>query len=46
MACKYAKFDAEDCKYTCNISGDQCFYFPPNEERCMEDFEEDMEEAS
>ena len=43
MACKYAKFDAEDGRYKCNITGDQCFYLIPNEKRCMEEFEEDEE---
>jgi hypothetical protein len=45
MACQYAKFDAEDCQYTCNITGDRCFYFIPNEKKCMEEFEGELEES-
>lgn len=46
MACKYAKMDPELCRYMCNITGDQCVYFIPNEKKCMEEFEGEGEEEN
>lgn len=38
MACKCAKFDANEGRYYCNVSGDQCIYLIPNSKRCAEDY--------
>ena len=46
MSCKCAKYDAEDGRYLCSVSGDNCMYLIPNSEKCAKDYGEgpDVEE--
>lgn len=47
MACKCAKYDPDEGRYSCEVTGDQCFYLFPNSKKCAEDYEEgpDAEEG-
>lgn len=40
MSCKCAKFDLEEGRYYCEVSGDQCIYLIPNSKRCADDYGE------
>ena len=37
MSCKAAKFDPDEGRYYCDVSGDQCMYYIPNSKRCAEE---------
>lgn len=39
MACKCAKFDADD-GYICTVTGDRCMFMFPNSKRCAEEYGE------
>ena len=53
MSCKAAKFDLDEGRYYCDVSGDQCMYYIPNSKKCAEEYgegpdaycEEDEEEG-
>jgi hypothetical protein len=36
MSCKAAKFEPEDGRYTCDVTGDGCIWLIPNSKRCVE----------
>ena len=38
MACKSAKFDEDECRYYCEVTGDQCMYLIPNSKRCANEY--------
>lgn len=40
MACKAAKYDHDEGRYYCDISGGQCMYMYPNSKLCAEDYGE------
>lgn len=40
MACKAAKFDPDEGRYYCDVSGDQCMYLFPNSKACARDYGE------
>jgi len=40
MSCKCAKFDEDECRYYCDVSGSQCMYMSPNSERCAKEYGE------
>lgn len=40
MSCTAAKFDPDEGRYYCKISGDQCMYFIPNSKACARDYGE------
>ncbi len=40
MSCKAAKFDPDEGRYYCDISGDQCMYYIPNSKKCAEEYGE------
>ena len=40
MSCKCAKYDEDEGRYYCEVSGDQCIYLIPNSKRCAEDYGE------
>ena len=40
MACKSAKFDTDECRYYCEVTGDQCIYLIPNSKRCANEYGE------
>lgn len=40
MSCKCAKYDPDEGRYYCEVSGDQCVYWIPNSKRCAEDYGE------
>lgn len=40
MSCKAAKFDPDEGKYYCEVSGDQCMYYIPNSKKCAEEYGE------
>lgn len=40
MSCKAAKFDPDEGRYYCDVSGDQCMYYIPNSEKCAEEYGE------
>ena len=48
MACKSAKFDEDECRYYCEVTGDQCMYLIPNSKRCANEYGEgpDAEEEN
>ena len=39
MACKCAKFDTDNGRWDCSVSGDNCMYLIPNSKRCAEDLQ-------
>lgn len=40
MSCKAAKFDPDEGRYYCDVSGDQCMYYIPNSKICAEKYGE------
>lgn len=40
MSCKAAKFDPDEGRYYCEVSGDQCMYYIPNSKKCVEEYGE------
>lgn len=38
MSCKAAKFDPDEGRYYCEVSGDQCMYYIPNSKKCAEEY--------
>ena len=36
MACRYSKYDGDSMRFKCKISGDECVYLIPNEQKCEE----------
>ncbi len=40
MSCKAAKFDPDEGRYYCEVSGDQCMYYIPNSKKCAEEYGE------
>lgn len=40
MSCKAAKFDPDEGRYYCEVSGDQCTYYIPNSKKCAEEYGE------
>lgn len=38
MSCTSAKFDPDEGRYYCEVSGDQCMYYIPNSKRCAEEY--------
>lgn len=40
MSCKCAKYDPDEGRYYCDVTGDQCVYLVPDSRRCTEDYEE------
>lgn len=40
MSCKAAKFDPDEGRYYCDVSGDQCMYYIPNSKKCAEEYGE------
>lgn len=48
MSCNCAKYDQDEGRYYCSITGDQCIYLIPNSKKCAEDYEEgpDRDEVS
>lgn len=41
MYCKRAKYEPDEGRYYCEVSGDQCIYLIPNRKRCAEEYGED-----
>lgn len=48
MSCKCAKYEEDENRYYCSISGDGCMYMSPNSKRCATEFGEgpDIEEVA
>lgn len=46
MSCKCAKYDEDEGRYYCEVTGDGCVFYIPNSKRCAELFDEgpDVEE--
>lgn len=40
MSCKAAKFDQDEGRYYCDVSGDQCMYYIPNSKKYAEEYGE------
>ncbi len=40
VACKCAKYDPEEGRYSCSVSGDGCMYLIPNSKRCAIEYDE------
>ena len=41
MGCKCAKYyDADEGRYYCEVTGDQCMYLMPDSKRCAADYGE------
>lgn len=38
MSCKASRFDPDEGRYYCDISGDQCMYLIPSSKKCMEEY--------
>lgn len=43
MSCKCAKYDVEDGRYICDVTGGDCMYLFPNSTRCAEEWGEGPE---
>lgn len=39
-SCKAAKFDPDEGRYKCDVSGDGCMYLIPDSKRCAKDYGE------
>lgn len=46
MSCKCAKYDCDEGRYYCEVSGSQCVYYIPNSKRCAEEFGEGPDSES
>lgn len=46
MSCKAAKFDPDEGRYYCEVSGDQCMYYIPNSKKCVEEYGEGLDAYS
>lgn len=48
MSCKCAKFEPDEGRYSCSVSGDNCMYLIPSSEACARDYGEgpDVEEET
>ncbi|MDM8310785.1 hypothetical protein QUW36_01815 [Clostridium cadaveris] len=46
MSCKCAKYDEDEGRYYCEVTGNGCVFYIPNSKRCAELFDEgpDVEE--
>lgn len=40
MSCKCAKYDLDDGRYKCSVSGDGCMYLIPDSKICAEEWGE------
>lgn len=40
MSCGYAKYEEDEGRYYCSVTGDGCMYMSPNSKQCAEDFGE------
>lgn len=40
MTCKCAKYEADEGRYYCEVSGSGCMYMFPDSKRCAEEFGE------
>ena len=40
MSCKSAKFEEEEGRFKCDVSGDECVYILPNSKRCAKEYGE------
>ena len=40
MSCSAAKFDPDEGRYQCDVSGNGCMYMIPDSKRCAEDWGE------
>lgn len=40
MSCTAAKYDPDEGRYYCDISGDQCMYLIPSSKACARDYGE------
>jgi len=40
MSCKCAKYDLEDGRYNCSVTGDDCMYMIPDSKKCAEEWGE------
>ena len=40
MACKCTKFDPDEGRFMCSVTGDSCMYLIPNSAKCAEEYEE------
>ncbi len=36
MGCTYAKYDADDARYSCGVTGGGCVFMMPDSKRCAE----------
>lgn len=40
MGCKCAKYDQDEGRYYCEVTGDMCLYLMPDSARCAADYGE------
>lgn len=40
MSCKCAKYDPDEGRYYCSVTGDQCMYLMPDGKYCAADYGE------
>lgn len=40
MSCKCAKYDPDEGRYYCDVTGDQCMYLMPDSKRCAAEYGE------
>ena len=40
MSCKCAKYDIDEGRYYCDVTGDQCMYLIPDSKKCASDYDE------
>jgi len=40
MSCKCAKYDSDEGRYYCSVSGDSCMYLIPSSKSCADMFGE------
>jgi len=48
MGCKCAKYEEDENRYYCDVSGDMCMFMSPNSKACAEEYGEgpDVEEVN
>ena len=40
MSCKCAKYEEDENRYYCDVSGDMCMFMSPNSKACAEEYGE------
>lgn len=45
MSCKCSKYEEDENRWYCSVSGDMCMYMWPDSKRCAKDYDEGPDAA-